>query len=128
MWLLPKRGFLFLRIFVATVSDYCSKHANCPVLVIKRNKQDAPKDPIDDWVNSKAQEREQDDSPKDSMDDSISWWFDEVIFQSINVYNLIFDTKEWWYLIQLWNVYMNPLLKSDGVILFTSFVSCDTWP
>lgn len=36
------------RIFVGTVSEYISKHADCPVLVIKRKVEDTPEDPVDD--------------------------------------------------------------------------------
>eukprot|EP00252_Welwitschia_mirabilis_P016047 TRINITY_DN35503_c0_g1_i1.p1 TRINITY_DN35503_c0_g1~~TRINITY_DN35503_c0_g1_i1.p1 ORF type:complete len:213 (-),score=28.78 TRINITY_DN35503_c0_g1_i1:175-813(-) len=36
------------RVFVGTVSEYCSKHADCPVIVIKRKPEDSPQDPIDD--------------------------------------------------------------------------------
>lgn len=36
------------RLFVATVSEYCTKHADCPVLVVRRKQDDAPEDPVDD--------------------------------------------------------------------------------
>ncbi|XP_057869744.1 universal stress protein A-like protein isoform X1 [Cryptomeria japonica] len=36
------------RIFVGTVSDYCAKHAECPVIVVKRKVEDTPEDPVDD--------------------------------------------------------------------------------
>lgn len=36
------------KLFVGTVSEYCTKHADCPVLVIRRKAEDAPEDPMDD--------------------------------------------------------------------------------
>lgn len=36
------------RLFVGTVSEYCTKHTTCPVLVIKRKEEDSPDDPADD--------------------------------------------------------------------------------
>lgn len=36
------------RLFVGTISEYCTKHASCPVLVIKRKPADCPEDPADD--------------------------------------------------------------------------------
>uniref|UniRef100_A0A0C9S7F2 TSA: Wollemia nobilis Ref_Wollemi_Transcript_8683_642 transcribed RNA sequence n=1 Tax=Wollemia nobilis TaxID=56998 RepID=A0A0C9S7F2_9CONI len=38
----------FQRVFVGTVSEYCSKHADCPTVVIKRKPEDMPEDPVDD--------------------------------------------------------------------------------
>lgn len=38
----------FQRVFVGTVSEYCSKHVNCPVIVVKRKPEDTPQDPVDD--------------------------------------------------------------------------------
>ncbi|KAF6155444.1 hypothetical protein GIB67_019970 [Kingdonia uniflora] len=38
----------FQRVFVGTVSEFCQKHVNCPVIVIKRNAEDTPRDPADD--------------------------------------------------------------------------------
>lgn len=37
------------RVFVGTVSEFCVKHAECPVITIKRNATEAPQDPVDDW-------------------------------------------------------------------------------
>jgi hypothetical protein len=36
------------RVFVGTVSEFCVKHAECPVITIKRNATEAPQDPVDD--------------------------------------------------------------------------------
>eukprot|EP00252_Welwitschia_mirabilis_P027227 TRINITY_DN928_c0_g1_i4.p1 TRINITY_DN928_c0_g1~~TRINITY_DN928_c0_g1_i4.p1 ORF type:complete len:113 (+),score=29.21 TRINITY_DN928_c0_g1_i4:164-502(+) len=36
------------RIFVGTVSEYVFKHAECPVIIIKRKREDTPEDPVDD--------------------------------------------------------------------------------
>lgn len=36
------------RVFVGTVSEFCVKHADCPVIAIKRNAAQTPQDPIDD--------------------------------------------------------------------------------
>ncbi|ERN06679.1 hypothetical protein AMTRI_Chr01g112430 [Amborella trichopoda] len=38
----------FQRVFVGTVSEFCSKHAECPVLVVKRKPDETPQDPVDD--------------------------------------------------------------------------------
>ncbi|RLM79719.1 universal stress protein A-like protein [Panicum miliaceum] len=38
----------FQRVFVGTVSEFCVKHAECPVITIKRKATEAPQDPIDD--------------------------------------------------------------------------------
>ncbi|XP_072964905.1 universal stress protein A-like protein [Typha angustifolia] len=38
----------FQRVFVGTVSEFCVKHADCPVITIKRKADEAPQDPIDD--------------------------------------------------------------------------------
>ncbi|KAG7985626.1 hypothetical protein I3843_03G035900 [Carya illinoinensis] len=38
----------FQRVFVGTVSEFCVKHAECPVLTIKRSADEAPQDPVDD--------------------------------------------------------------------------------
>ncbi|KAH7851553.1 hypothetical protein Vadar_013286 [Vaccinium darrowii] len=38
----------FQRVFVGTVSEFCAKHAECPVITIKRKVDEAPQDPIDD--------------------------------------------------------------------------------
>lgn len=38
----------FHRVFVGTVSEFCVKHAECPVISIKRKAEEAPQDPIDD--------------------------------------------------------------------------------
>ncbi|KAM3360853.1 universal stress protein A-like protein [Capsicum galapagoense] len=36
------------RVFVGTVSEFCVKHAECPVVTIKRSAAETPQDPIDD--------------------------------------------------------------------------------
>jgi hypothetical protein len=36
------------RVFVGTVSEFCVKHAECPVITIKRNANEVPQDPADD--------------------------------------------------------------------------------
>ncbi|KAG1342773.1 universal stress protein A-like protein [Cocos nucifera] len=38
----------FQRVFVGTVSEFCVKHADCPVITIKRKADEAPQDPVDD--------------------------------------------------------------------------------
>ncbi|KAF8729713.1 hypothetical protein HU200_017673 [Digitaria exilis] len=38
----------FQRVFVGTVSEFCVKHAECPVITIKRKATEAPQDPVDD--------------------------------------------------------------------------------
>ncbi|KNA24883.1 hypothetical protein SOVF_011550 [Spinacia oleracea] len=38
----------FQRVFVGTVSEFCVKHAECPVITIKRRAEEAPQDPVDD--------------------------------------------------------------------------------
>lgn len=38
----------FYRVFVGTVSEFCTKHADCPVVVIKRKADETPEDPVDD--------------------------------------------------------------------------------
>ncbi|KAH6781718.1 Adenine nucleotide alpha hydrolases-like superfamily protein [Perilla frutescens var. frutescens] len=38
----------FQKVFVGTVSEFCVKHADCPVIAIKRNAAQAPQDPVDD--------------------------------------------------------------------------------
>jgi len=38
----------FQRVFVGTVSEFCVKHAECPVITIKRSADEAPQDPVDD--------------------------------------------------------------------------------
>ncbi|KAF5457258.1 hypothetical protein F2P56_021372 [Juglans regia] len=46
---LGNRGLgLFQRIFIRTVSDFCVKHAECPVITIKRRADEIPEDPADD--------------------------------------------------------------------------------
>uniref|UniRef100_R7WAW6 UspA domain-containing protein n=1 Tax=Aegilops tauschii TaxID=37682 RepID=R7WAW6_AEGTA len=37
-----------MMVFVGTVSEFCVKHAECPVITIKRKANEAPQDPIDD--------------------------------------------------------------------------------
>lgn len=39
---------IFCRVFVGTVSEFCVKHADCPVITIKRKADEAPQDPVDD--------------------------------------------------------------------------------
>lgn len=39
---------LHCRVFVGTVSAFCVKHAECPVMTIKRNADETPSDPADD--------------------------------------------------------------------------------
>ncbi|KAG9130130.1 hypothetical protein Leryth_019947 [Lithospermum erythrorhizon] len=34
----------FQRVFVGTVSEFCVKHADCPVITIKRSAEDTPQD------------------------------------------------------------------------------------
>ncbi|GAU31048.1 hypothetical protein TSUD_214840 [Trifolium subterraneum] len=36
------------RVLVGTVSEFCWKHAECPVMTIKRNADETPRDPVDD--------------------------------------------------------------------------------
>ncbi|XP_010251238.1 PREDICTED: universal stress protein A-like protein [Nelumbo nucifera] len=38
----------FQKVFVGTVSEFCAKHAECPVITIKRKADQAPQDPVDD--------------------------------------------------------------------------------
>ncbi|CAK9162795.1 unnamed protein product [Ilex paraguariensis] len=38
----------FQRVFVGTVSEFCVKHAECPVITIKRRAHETPQDPVDD--------------------------------------------------------------------------------
>ncbi|XP_057447442.1 universal stress protein A-like protein [Lotus japonicus] len=38
----------FQKVFVGTVSEFCWKHAECPVLSIKRTADETPQDPVDD--------------------------------------------------------------------------------
>ncbi|GAB4849210.1 hypothetical protein Ancab_004020 [Ancistrocladus abbreviatus] len=38
----------FQRVFVGTVSEFCVKHAECPVITIKRRVEETPQDPVDD--------------------------------------------------------------------------------
>lgn len=38
----------FQRVFVGTVSEFCVKHAECPVITIKRRAEETPQDPVDD--------------------------------------------------------------------------------
>ncbi|KAK9090412.1 hypothetical protein Sjap_023589 [Stephania japonica] len=38
----------FQRVFVGTVSEFCQKHAECPVITIKRKPREIPQDPVDD--------------------------------------------------------------------------------
>ncbi|KAK6928344.1 UspA [Dillenia turbinata] len=38
----------FQRVFVGTVSEFCQKHAECPVVTIKRRAEETPQDPVDD--------------------------------------------------------------------------------
>ena len=38
----------FQRVFLGAVSEYCVKHAECPVITIKRKANETPQDPIDD--------------------------------------------------------------------------------
>nr|GMD01176.1 universal stress protein A-like protein [Ipomoea batatas] len=38
----------FQRVFVGTVSEFCVKHAECPVVTIKRSASETPQDPVDD--------------------------------------------------------------------------------
>ncbi|CAA3001147.1 universal stress A [Olea europaea subsp. europaea] len=38
----------FQRVFVGTVSEFCVKHAECPVITIKRSASETPQDPVDD--------------------------------------------------------------------------------
>jgi hypothetical protein len=39
---------LSCRVFVGTVSEFCQKHAECPVISIKRRADETPQDPVDD--------------------------------------------------------------------------------
>lgn len=46
---LENSSFNFLRrVFVGTVSEFCAKHAECPVITIKRDASETPQDPVDD--------------------------------------------------------------------------------
>ncbi|XP_047968580.1 universal stress protein A-like protein [Salvia hispanica] len=38
----------FQKVFVGTVSEFCVKHADCPVIAIKRDASETPQDPVDD--------------------------------------------------------------------------------
>nr|XP_043614232.1 universal stress protein A-like protein isoform X1 [Erigeron canadensis] len=38
----------FQRVFVGTVSEFCVKHCECPVVTIKRSAEETPQDPVDD--------------------------------------------------------------------------------
>ncbi|KAJ9562392.1 hypothetical protein OSB04_007552 [Centaurea solstitialis] len=38
----------FQRVFVGTVSEFCVKHCECPVVTIKRSADEIPQDPVDD--------------------------------------------------------------------------------
>ncbi|PIA40576.1 hypothetical protein AQUCO_02500349v1 [Aquilegia coerulea] len=38
----------FQKVFVGTVSEFCQKHVECPVIVIKRKPNEMPQDPVDD--------------------------------------------------------------------------------
>nr|GEX02746.1 universal stress protein A-like protein [Tanacetum cinerariifolium] len=38
----------FQRVFVGTVSEFCVKHCECPVVTIKRSADETPQDPVDD--------------------------------------------------------------------------------
>ncbi|CAL0321800.1 unnamed protein product [Lupinus luteus] len=38
----------FQRVFVGTVSEFCVKHCECPVITIKRKANETPQDPVDD--------------------------------------------------------------------------------
>ncbi|XP_010243048.1 PREDICTED: universal stress protein A-like protein [Nelumbo nucifera] len=38
----------FQKVFVGTVSEFCAKHAECPVVTIKRKADEAPEDAVDD--------------------------------------------------------------------------------
>ncbi|CAN1322033.1 Universal stress protein A-like protein [Linum perenne] len=38
----------FQRVFVGTVSEFAQKHAECPVITIKRKAGETPQDPVDD--------------------------------------------------------------------------------
>ncbi|XP_061363211.1 universal stress protein A-like protein [Gastrolobium bilobum] len=38
----------FQKVFVGTVSEFCVKHAECPVITIKRKADETPDDPVDD--------------------------------------------------------------------------------
>ncbi|KAK3405912.1 hypothetical protein EUGRSUZ_K02131 [Eucalyptus grandis] len=40
----------FQRVFVSTVSEFCVKHVECPVITIKRPADEAPQDLIDDLL------------------------------------------------------------------------------
>ncbi|KAG6741666.1 hypothetical protein POTOM_054943 [Populus tomentosa] len=42
------RADLSCRVFVGTVSEFCQKHAECPVISIKRRADETPQDPVDD--------------------------------------------------------------------------------
>ncbi|KAH7280125.1 hypothetical protein KP509_37G052900 [Ceratopteris richardii] len=49
MLVLGSRGLRTIqKIFVGTVSEYCVKHVDCPVLVVRRKQEDAPEDSIED--------------------------------------------------------------------------------
>lgn len=38
----------FQRVFVGTVSEFCVKHADCPVITIRRTAEETPRDPVED--------------------------------------------------------------------------------
>lgn len=40
----------FCRVFLGTVSEFCVKHAECPVITIKRKADETPEDPVEDWL------------------------------------------------------------------------------
>jgi hypothetical protein len=40
--------FANYRVFVGTVSEFCVKHADCPVITIRRDANECPQDPVDD--------------------------------------------------------------------------------
>nr|DAD34569.1 TPA_asm: hypothetical protein HUJ06_005209 [Nelumbo nucifera] len=47
--LVTSSSFSFtFKVFVGTVSEFCAKHAECPVITIKRKADQAPQDPVDD--------------------------------------------------------------------------------
>ncbi|KVH92879.1 hypothetical protein Ccrd_005167 [Cynara cardunculus var. scolymus] len=41
-------GSHLLEVFVGTVSEFCVKHCECPVVTIKRSADETPQDPVDD--------------------------------------------------------------------------------
>ncbi|GKB64824.1 universal stress protein A-like protein [Tanacetum coccineum] len=46
--LVNKVYFLMVWVFVGTVSEFCVKHCECPVVTIKRSADETPQDPVDD--------------------------------------------------------------------------------